>query len=190
MAAGPKIYTRLTRNAAGLATYSSLWRASDHLMVVASTGYSETYARIMFRDIKAFIVTPTERRLWWGLVWGLFAAIFGIRVVMLIAYGDPPIGSAVFLGLSALALSLNWAWGRGCRVHVMTGVQTTALPALVRIKKTRAVLAQLQPLIAAAQADRMATHVEPAGATTPPSDGTKTQDGAAATPPPEMPATS
>lgn len=161
MAAEPKIYTRLTRNAGGLGTYSSLWRGSDHLLIVTSTGYSESYARIMFSDIKAFFITPTGRRLWWGLAWGLIAAIAGIRVLISIGYREPPIISGIFLVLSALALGLNSWWGGGCRVHVMTGVQNTVLPSLVRTRKTRAVLAELQPLIMAAQADRVASRVEP-----------------------------
>ncbi len=163
----PKTYRRLTRNAAGVGTYSSLWLASDHLLIVASTGYSETYARIMLSDIKAFFLTPTGRQLWWGLGWGLIAAISGIRLLFLLGYGEPPIGSGIFFAVSALALILNWRWGGGCRVHVMTGVQNTVLPSLIRLKKTRAVLAELQPLIMAAQANRVIAPAEPVAAAAP-----------------------
>lgn len=158
-------YTRLTRNAAGVGTYSSLWLASDHLLIVSSTGYSETYARIMLSDIKAFFLTPTGRRLWWGIGWGLIAAISGIRLLILLGYRELPVGSGIFFAVSAVALILNWRWGGGCRVHVMTGVQNTVLPALIRLRKTRAVLAQLQPLIMAAQASRIVAPAEPVPAT-------------------------
>lgn len=160
MASQSKVYARLTRNTAGLASYSSVWLASDHLLIVSSTGYSETYARIMLSDIKAFFVTPTGRRLWWGLVWGVIAGVSGVRVLMTFGYGGFPIASGIIFVLSAAASALNWTWGGGCRVQVMTGVQNTVLPALVRRKKTRAVLARLQPLIVAAQADRVAPRSE------------------------------
>jgi hypothetical protein len=188
MPAATKIYTRLTRNAAGVASYSSLWVASDHLLIVSSTGYNETYARIMFSDIKAFIITPTGRRLWWGLPWALIAAISGLRMLMLLGYGEAPTGSGIFFAVSAVALTLNWVWGQGCRVHVMTGVQNTVLPSLIRIKKTRAVLAGLQSRIVAAQATGTEVGATPAPPPNPPQVPAAGQPvGPAAAEPPETP---
>lgn len=161
----PSPYTRLTRNTAGVSTYSSLWLGHDHLLVVTSTGFSETYSRIMLSDIKALFVTATSRHLWWGAPWAVIALVSAIRAIMVFVGHDVPVFSGFFLVVSAGALALNVAWGAGCRVHVMTGVQNTVLPSLVRIKKTRAVLEQLQPLIIAAQANRA---VAAAGQTPPP----------------------
>ena len=157
MAKTPKVYTRLTRNAAGVAAYSSLWRAADHLLVVSSTGFSESYARIMFRDIKAFFVIPSDRRMWWTITWGLPLGIAFIRMVLVALGGEWPIGSLVIFAIGLIGLVWNFALGAGCRVLVMTAVQTSPLPALVRIKRARKVLAELQPLIASAQADLVAT---------------------------------
>lgn len=190
MAAKPKLYTRLTRSVAGLASYSSLWLGGDHLLLVSSTGYSETYARIMLSDIQALFIIPTGRRLWWGITWGVLAGICGIRVGVSLGYGMRPVGSAIFLAVALIALALNWLWGAGCRVLVLTGVQNTKLPSLTRRRKTRAVLARLQPLIAAAQADRPAAAVAsvPASEATPAVPAPQPAGEPASTIPPTPPA--
>ena len=173
MAKTPKVYTRLTRNAAGVATYSSLWLATDHLMLVSSTGFSESYARVMLRDIKAMFITQTDRRAWWNFAWAIPAGIAAIRIVADFAVAEQPVGSVVFLAVGVVGVLWNTWLGPGCRVYVVTGVQTAKVPALVRIKKARHVMARLQPLIAAAQADLIAATPETVAATgAPPADNT------------------
>jgi hypothetical protein len=54
-------------------------------------------------------------------------------------------------------LTWNWALGPCCRTHIATAVQLTPLPPLSRLRKARKVLARLQPLIVAAQADLAAS---------------------------------
>jgi hypothetical protein len=146
-----KLYTRLTRNASGLAMVSSLWLASDHLLLVRSTGYTENYSRLLLRDIKGFFTTKTERRLWWGLWWGVIALLSGIPMAVTLSRGEAPIASGIFFGLAAAMLVWNHLLGPGCRIYVVTGVQTLPVPSLVRVKKATVVLDRLQPLIEAAQ---------------------------------------
>lgn len=149
----PKLYSRLTGTARGIGKYQSLWLADGHLMIVTSTGYTESYARLELRDIKGFFITASDRRMGWGIAWGLFSALF---VAIFIAnWGDPapPIFSGIFLALSLGLFAWNHLLGPGCRAYAVTGVQTAPLPAIVRMKKARAVLGRLQPLIEAAQAD-------------------------------------
>lgn len=149
----PTTYTRLTRNAAGVGTYSSLWLAADHLMIVRSSGYHESYARLQLRDMKGIFLTTTDRRLGWGFFWSIIA-IWGLLVVVIsLLDRQAPIFSAIALVFGTTGLVWNHLLGQGCRAFVLTGVQTAELPALVRMKKARRVLMQIQPLIAQAQAD-------------------------------------
>ncbi len=153
MAKAPKPYTRLTRNASGLGSYSSLWLGSDHLMIVVSTGYTESYARLEFRDVKGFFLAPSNRRANWRVVWGVAALSFAIAAVAAGAGGLALKICGACLGLALVGLVWNELLGPGCRAYVVTGVQTARLPSLVRMKKTRRVFGRLQLLIEAAQAD-------------------------------------
>lgn len=169
--AKPRTYTRLTRRAASVASYQSLWLAADHLLIVTSTGYTESYQRLRLRDIKGFFVIDSDRRLYWGLPWGVTAVFSGVAMAIALSQEQTPIVSPIFLGLSLVALLWNHLLGPGCRAYVVTGVQTAPLPSLVRHGKTRKVLARLEPLIVAAQADLVSSPVAagtPAAAMPPP----------------------
>lgn len=171
MAKAPKIYTRLTRNAPGLGSYSSLWLAHDHLMIVRSTGYNESYTRIQLSDIKAVFLVAGERRRWWALIWLIIFGWSGVLFAIGLGDRDVPYVSGIFLALGTTGLIWNHLLGPSCRAYVVTGVQTAPLPSLVRRKKARHVLARLEPLVAAAQADLVvapAVVVEPPVAATAP----------------------
>jgi len=157
MAASAKPYLKLTRNTVGLGRYSSLWLAPDHLMLVTSNGYSEDYARVELRDIKGFFVTETERRGWWTTAWGILAVIWALVIFASVIDKEWPVISLLLLVLTLGAIAWNHALGAGCRTYVVTGVQTAVLPSLVRTRKVNRVLARLQPLIEAAQADLVVT---------------------------------
>jgi len=152
MARAPKLYTRLTRNSSGVGTVASLWLGPDHLLLIRSTGYTENYARVQFRDIKGIFLTAGERRRVWGLIWGVLGGISGLIMVTALVGHETPIASAIFFGVGLVAFVWNHLLGPGCGVFVVTQVQTLALPALVRRNKAQRILAQLQPLIEAAQA--------------------------------------
>ena len=153
MATSEKIYTRLARNAFGVASYDSLWLAADHLLIVKSTGYTENYSRLLLRDIQAFFVIKTERRMWWSLSWGAIALISGIVAIVIYNNDETPVGSVIVFGLGLGFLLWNEILGPSVRVMVVTGVQTVPLPSLARRKKARRVLGRLQSLIESAQAD-------------------------------------
>jgi hypothetical protein len=77
---------------------------------------------------------------------------------------------------------------------VLTGVQTAELPSLVRFKKARRILAQLQPLVAAAQADLVvpvppvpAAPVAPVTESSAAAGGAETTSSPQATPPESPP---
>lgn len=152
MAKAPRSYQKLTRTQAGLGRYSSLWLATDHVLLVKSTGYKEDYQRIQFADIQAILVSPSDRRQNWAIAWGVAAAIPLLPLVISLFHYETPIVSSIFLGVALVVFLINHLLGPTCRVSVVTRVQTTRFP-LVRRRKADQVLARLQPLIEAAQAD-------------------------------------
>ena len=153
MAHAPKLYTRLTRNASGVGTHSSLWLGPDHLMIATSSGYTESYARLQFRDVQGFFVTPSDRRFAWRISWAIPAISCAIVAGVSLLSHETPRVSGIIFALTLIGLVWNELLGPSCHAFVVTGVQTARLPSLVRRKKTRSVLGRLQPLIEAAQAD-------------------------------------
>jgi len=143
-------YQRLTRNHMGAGTYSSLWLGPDHLLLVTTTGYTEEYRRFYFRNIQVLCLEPSRRQLWWGLGLGLPA---GFAALMVLLGSESPLAAAITGGILGIPFFWSLALGPGCRTYLATAVQTTPLPPLSRLRKARAVVARLRPLILAAQAD-------------------------------------
>jgi len=152
MAKSPRLYTRLTRPTTSVGSYQSLWLAPDHLLVVGSTGYNEEYRRIQFRDIQGIFTIGSERRLYWSLPWAVLALFSGLFVLNTVYHRQNPYVSGALLTIAAIVLLWNQLLGPGCKVFVVTGVQTLRLPSIVRRRKAQKVLARLQPLIAMEQA--------------------------------------
>ncbi|HEY4300612.1 MAG TPA: hypothetical protein VGM73_07055 [Candidatus Didemnitutus sp.] len=129
---------------------TQLWMAGEHLLLVRTVVWSESYRRFYFRDIQAILLVHTSRRLYWNL--GLLGLAFVVLMISHAAGGqwisDAIIG-AIFLPL----LVRNNVLGSGCRVVLTTAVQDEAIPCLRRLRQARRVIATLTPLIKAAQLD-------------------------------------
>ena len=152
MAKAPKEYRRLTRNAAGLGSYASLWLGADHLVIVRSSGYHENYARLLLSDLKGIFLTVTHRRMWWGIFWGVMAGWSALVLIAALVARGTPVFSVFFLAMGSIGLVWNHLASEGCRAYVLTGVQTAELPSLIRMKQARRVLGELRPAVVAAQA--------------------------------------
>ncbi len=153
MAKIPPPYARLTRANPGIGSYSSLWLASDHLMLVVSTGYHEGYQRFLLRDIKGFFITRSRQALITASIAGACAIPLGIVGGIDWAGSGTGVVWIIFAMIAAVIGLVSWFFLRNCRVHLVTGVQTVELRPLHRTRRTRRVLAKLKPLIEAAQAD-------------------------------------
>jgi hypothetical protein len=94
--------------------------------------------------------------------------IVGLLAAMIVHSADGgTIGLSIVGGIALLLLVWNHLRGAGCRVVVITAVQQENVEALCRLPRARKVLAELRPLIEAAQADlATAAAAEPVGATT------------------------
>lgn len=158
-------YRRLPGRGLGWSGFARIWIAEDHLLEVNSLLVSERYRRFFLRDISALVVRRTKVWLAWnivhgvlglggallagGLWWGSMTAGSGAReVLQVFAVMTSPF--AVFF---LILFFINLILGPTCRCHLQT---TTAgwhaLTAPTRIRSARRFVAQLAPLIEAAQA--------------------------------------
>lgn len=147
MSKAPKPYTRLTRSPVSIGAYHSLWQATDHVMLVTSNGYMESYYRYDFSDIEGFTITPSSRRIAWAVAWGLVWLFPFILLILSVVRGETFSGSLVFLTLFTGIWLWNWLLGPSVRVHILTGVGLTHLPAFSRKRKALRILGRLQPYI-------------------------------------------
>lgn len=128
---------------------SGVWLGDDHILLVRSRTFLETYRRFFFNDIQGIIVRRTDIGKIWNGIWALFLLIF---TLLSLAFGN--VGMIVMLSLAApflIALIVNLALGPTCAVHVRTAVQTERVPAVSRISAAKKLIARIEPLLAAAQ---------------------------------------
>jgi hypothetical protein len=156
-------YRRLRGLGTSAFEYVRLYLGPDHLLMVSSSGYTETYKRFFFRDIQSITVRKSNLGKVWNIVWGVLFWIFGLAVA-LDTGGD---AMYFWLGVGAIFLILLvWNIGRGptCVTQITTAVQTRTLTPLNRLRRARQVIAQLKPFIETAQGtltpDGLAQHLD------------------------------
>ncbi|HTI68565.1 MAG TPA: hypothetical protein VMF06_01260 [Candidatus Limnocylindria bacterium] len=136
-------------------TRSSLWLGPDHILYVESNGYAESYKRFYFRDIQSLTLRATKHRLIWNCILAPISLLFYSLSFATGTGTDMELGLVITmctLGTLVLVISLiNTFLGTGCVGEIRTAVQTETLPSLCRIRQARRILAQIRPLIAAAQ---------------------------------------
>lgn len=153
-------FTRLSRPRSGLGTYSSLWRGSDYLLVVSSTGFNESYRRFYFKDIKGFIVTESKRYFYYNVGSAILLMLFSLPLVGKLASGMPlglALGETIpmmfFVIPAFLVLVVNLIKGPSCNVAIATGLQTPELRPVGRKRAWRKILAKIDGPIREAQAN-------------------------------------
>jgi len=160
-------YTRLAR---GLFGVSSLWLGPRDLLYVRGSGvllaYAEQYLRFELDRIQSASVVRTRTGMVLNLLYGSLALVFGgLGGVLLWQAGGQAGGARVFLqilaGTSAVVsllglalLAVNWALGPTCLFQLQTATRIERLRPLRRLRPARRVLAQLSPLLLAAQENR------------------------------------
>jgi hypothetical protein len=149
MASEANIYRKFRGTGGGLFEYTSLYVAPDHLLQVISTGYSETYRRFYFRDIRAITVRKSAAgKITNGILGGLTLLFL---IIGLQAGGGALIGWSVPGAFFSLLLAINFLRGPTCVCQIQTAVQTRKLGSLKRLRRARKFLDQLRPQIEAAQ---------------------------------------
>lgn len=142
-------YRRLPGTGSGAFEQVRLYRGPDHLLLVASSGYNESYKRFYFRDIQAITVRTSARGKVWNAIWGLLtlsAAAIASQVdgVAFVVWSS-------IAGIFFLLLAIHFSYGPTCICHIQTAVQTRPLPSLNRLRRANKVIGQLRPFIEAVQ---------------------------------------
>ncbi len=168
-------YRKLPGRALAFSGIGRLWLADDHLLEVESLLFHERYRRFFLKDIAAIVIRRTKVRLYWNLAHGILGLVGGAVCGALLYFGnqDTRMFMYIFAGMIApfafvflLLFLINSLLGPTCRCHLQTtssGWHPLAAPS--RLRKARRVLAQLAPLIEAAQSARISA--PPASATEP-----------------------
>jgi hypothetical protein len=142
-------YKRLPGRGSNTIFAVKLWLAKDHLLLVESMGFSESYKRFYFRDIESITVTHTRRRLIINVVLAVFATLFTLPILL----GD--LATTIVCSILALPIYalivVNNIKGPACVCHLTTAVQREKLAPLSRCKRAEKILREIEPLILAAQ---------------------------------------
>ena len=137
--------------------------------------FTERYRRFFFKDISALVIQRTKIRLAWNIVHGVLgiggallagglwwggatASEQGPRIMLWVFAGMTAPGAFFFLVL----FFINVLLGPTCCCHLQTSAGWHPLAAPSRLRPARRFLAQLTPLIEAAQSAPTATAPPPA----------------------------
>ncbi len=144
------IYRRLTGRARSLGGFSQLWIASDHILLVRSTHFTEHYQRFALADIQAVVITEEPSRTPLQAALGATALLWMLAFLLV----SSTFAKGFFLisgGFALLWVIVDMARGPRCRCHLHTAVSRELLPPVARMRKARAFLTKLQPAIEAVQ---------------------------------------
>lgn len=149
MSATPIAYKKVPGHGSSAVGYSRLYVGPDHLLLVDSAGWNESYRRFYFRDIQAFTIRKSQ----WGKVQNVAWALVSFLTAAIAIQADD-VGAVVawsITGMFLAGLIINILRGPTCTSHIQTAVQTTKIGPLKRVKRAQKFLTQLKPLIAAVQ---------------------------------------
>lgn len=146
-----RIYKRLPGTGYGALSISSLWEAKDHLLLVNSYRFAESYRRFFYRDIQAIVLCRTR-------TWLILGSVFAIPALVLAALAATETSTAtqivfgILAALCGLVAAFQFLSGPTCRCTLRTAVQTHRLGSVTRLRVARKVISRIQPAIEAAQA--------------------------------------
>ena len=162
----------------------TLWLAPHHLLQVQSGVLREGYRRFAYRDVQSIGVRRTARGLFYNLILGGVAGLFGlIAVLVAVSSASSAGGLVVSGGLAGFCLALivvNVLRGPTVRCDLRTAVGLYPLPSLSRMGPAQRALELIRQRVEAAQGelsrDVLAEQVArlsqpPVGAAAPPTTG-------------------
>ena len=129
--------------------YAELWQEDDALIYVHSSRFSERYARYLFRDIQALVLTEFPAWNEWRTAW-LGLSFFFTAVLLLAPRGWWKL-PALLPGVSLLWAAAYLLRGPRCRLVLHTAVSTITLEAVRTMAQARKAVPELRSLIESAQ---------------------------------------
>jgi hypothetical protein len=136
---------------------SRTFLAGNHLLLVDTFGYRESYRRVELGDLQAVIIRRTARGVVWTIALVLLTLLFAIPAAL--NAGTVSWVLVVFASLAALGLLVHLAVGATCVVHARTPAQLVELRALRRSRAAARFLSRLRPLVAEAQGEATAQEI-------------------------------
>jgi hypothetical protein len=144
------IYKPLTGKRRGLASFSQLWLAPDHILLVRSSRLTERYQRFALADIQSLVITATPDRtvlqilaVITALAWGALAVTVAVTFWKWVFIATGAVG--------VLLAILDIARGPRCRCTLYTAVSQEPLPPVSRQRIAARFLAALRPAVEAVQ---------------------------------------
>jgi hypothetical protein len=159
----PVPYRRLPGDFRGFFRRNTLWLGSDHLLLVDSTRFSETYKRFYLRDIQTIIVRKTPRFVlpyYWVLLAGvaLIVLLIGLGQARQVRVGLFWLAVATLAGVSLYLYIASMF--QSCTCHLVTRVNNVELTSLFRLRAARQFVEVMAPGIVAAQGQLPADWLE------------------------------
>ena len=147
-----KIYDKIPGLGTGRGSFqvgirSRLYRAPDHLLIIQSSGFTEDYKRIFFRDIRYVEVRKTQAQLINAIVSAVLTVLIGLLYFATVPWGLV----IVFCFPFAIWFLANIVWGPTVECCISTNVQTLKLSTPRRRKKVPVLINFLREQTAAFQ---------------------------------------
>ncbi len=142
-------YTRIPGKKGGLYRRCTLWMGEDHLLAVESTGYTEQYRRLYYKDVQAVILRETSRKRDLGILFASVAFLASLPALIHLDTFDSPLSVAGILTSAAclILLLLNLYKGPTCTCSVQMPIAVHELPSLKRRKNVEIFLSLLKPRV-------------------------------------------
>jgi hypothetical protein len=154
------LYRKMPGDFRGFFRRNTLWLGGDHLLLVDSSRFSETYKRFYLRDIQSVVIRKTAR-LALPYYWVLLACVAIIVLLVGLRPFLPWLFWTSVVTLAGLTLYLYIASVfQSCACHLITRVNKVELPSLFRLGSANRFVDILTPRIITAQGQLPADWVE------------------------------
>ncbi len=146
----PGDYHKLPGDFRGFLRRNTLWLGPDHLLMVDSTRFSETYKRFYLPDIQTIVIRKTPRLVlpyYWIVI-----AVASLIFALVARPARPVLFWPAVAVLAAIVVYLYVAsMFQSCTCHLITRVSKVELNSLFRLRSARQFVDQVTPRIIAAQ---------------------------------------
>jgi hypothetical protein len=130
-----------------------LYQSPDHLLVVQTSGYTEEYRRVFYRDILCVVIRHNQRYIWTSVVLGIIVLLLCLLLLIPVSW--------IIVGLLCLpfVIVLVWNFSRGpsCDCYITTRVQTVSIPTPQRLNKVPLLLQFLETKVPASTGETRAS---------------------------------
>jgi hypothetical protein len=108
-----------------------LYQGPDHLLLIQSTGFTDDYRRLYYRDIGCVVVRETQRR---NILSVVLIALMGLIFLLRLANAPWVVVLVPCVPLLILFV-INLLRGPTCACYITTRVQTVEVPTPQRVSK-------------------------------------------------------